>query len=243
MGVFRSSKHDNLPLFDADKLTYGNEEAEAEGAKIPDLTIGLMASDHRAWDFTDKNSERASGFHTSDDVLELFDFNTIQQLQKRELLEFPYECGKRTNRTSTIFPFALWEAKKADSGCSHQSALAQNCVKVKRILKWQRDVANGSKVPWNPLVWVYISIGAQWSVYGCHIQENDGRVEDQYVSEATSFYVSSHTYIHMSRCYEDCGRVVPRMTMVLYSFCTLSTSWRCGQTIFTRRSQKLACAI
>ncbi|KAH7385426.1 hypothetical protein DE146DRAFT_739530 [Phaeosphaeria sp. MPI-PUGE-AT-0046c] len=172
-----STVHSNNPNFDVDKLRYCG--FDGEGVKIPDLTIGLLMWDHNLY-----HAPPAMGL----DGLETIQqheltkalrpstvHETLYDLEEKKLINplFMFAKGRkgvhvqRTCRPTLSFPFAVWEAKKANEG----DAVAQNALKVKMILFWQRDLARHAHIDWVPLVFHFISTGSEWHLYACHLDE------------------------------------------------------------------------
>ncbi|KAF2180881.1 hypothetical protein K469DRAFT_793295 [Zopfia rhizophila CBS 207.26] len=167
MDLCRDQEHLNLPNFDtAAELAYPG--FENEGTKIPDRTFGLLSYDLNEW---------LDVSHMGNDRVRLFDQALLRRLEEEEYLKPPFSrhgtAGKKRVREMHLhFPFALWEVKRKGGGYDHQSAQTQNAVKVKKILEWQYQTSQRAKVPWEPLVWYFISVGSDWTLHACHFQQN-----------------------------------------------------------------------
>jgi hypothetical protein len=126
------------------------------------------------------------------DLVKPFRHDNLDKLEKGGFLKplFAYAKPKkgtrveRTSRSPLTFPFAIWEAKKASEG----NPVAQNILKIKVILEWQRDVAKRANISWIPLVFHFVSVGSEWKLYACHVQPSTGnkKTEDTFVSFAST---------------------------------------------------------
>lgn len=151
---------------------------ENEDKKIPDLTIGLHTYDLQRWDDNQNDALLPDG------RVQMFDQNLLRRLENAGYLPTPFlkpgSHGRRVADMSLAFPFAFWEAKRAGGGYDHLAAKKQNALKIKMILKWQDEIAKAAKVPWLPLAWYFISVGAEWEIYGCYFQQKrsapEGRI-------------------------------------------------------------------
>lgn len=139
----------------------------AGGARILDLTIGLHTYNLDEWpdDATKEN-----------DRVKLFDADLLGNISTiiTPLFVEP-GTGKHSGFLNFAFPFAIWEAKRPAGSSDHDGAVIHNAEKVQMLLKWQSDVWDRSGIPnqsWSPLVWVFVSVGAKWEVYGCHIRHD-----------------------------------------------------------------------
>lgn len=97
--------------------------------------------------------------------------------------------SQRTCRPSLNFPFALWEAKRASEG----NAVAQNALKVKMVLVWQRDLAYRARIEWSPLMFHFVSAGSEWKLYACHLRKADDprEAKEQLKDDCVSFSIST----------------------------------------------------
>jgi hypothetical protein len=178
--------HLNFSNFCFRRSTYIKDKAE--GAKTPDLTIGLLAWSENSWHAPPNMTVAEMEDILKHNLVKPFRHDTLDRLEKDGFIEplFAYSkpkrgtCVERTKRPSVAFPFAIWEAKKASEG----NPVAQNILKIKLILKWQQALAKRANIAWEPLVFHFVSVGSEWKIYVCHIQPStdSARSKDTFVS-------------------------------------------------------------
>ncbi|CAO2653299.1 Nn.00g027100.m01.CDS01 [Neocucurbitaria sp. VM-36] len=174
--------HLNVSNFDIAKLTYPGYEDEKK--KIPDLTVGLLAWSENAWSAPPTMNESEMDKIIAHDLVRPFRLDVLDSLENAGLLKplFTFPKSKkgvhvnRMRKSPITFPFLIWEAKKASEG----DPVAQNALKVKMILEWQRDLAERAKIAWKPLVFHLVSMGSKWTVYACHIQPSKKKTGNIY---------------------------------------------------------------
>jgi hypothetical protein len=173
--------------FDTDKVTYLS--FENENRKTPDLTVGLLIWSQdlcRAPPGMKDNKLKKVLRH---DLVRPFRNDIVDELEKeghlKPLIAFSKpEKGThvdRETRPPINFPFILWEAKRT----GRADPVAQNALKVKMILEWQQDLASRAQVLWDPLVFHFVNVGAEWKLYACHMQTPTGKSRSTCVSYST----------------------------------------------------------
>jgi hypothetical protein len=173
--------------FDTDKVTYLGFEKEKR--KTPDLTVGLLIWSRNLCRTPPGMSNKKLKETLQHDLVRPFRNDRLDGLEKEKhvepLIAFPKPKKgthvSRASRPSINFPFILWEAKRAGEG----DPVAQNALKVKMILQWQQDLASRAGVSWDPLVFHFVNVGAEWKIYACHIHTPTGKGKSTCVSYST----------------------------------------------------------
>ncbi|KAI1764531.1 hypothetical protein GGR53DRAFT_530350 [Hypoxylon sp. FL1150] len=120
-----------------------------------------------------KMPDRTFGLKTTEKVNQLLERIMITAVAKGETFEFsPF----KSTTNAPIFPFLILEAKSDSSKNGFQDIQTQSAFPVWKFLTLQRQLQ--LKTPGaaeEPLVWFLGNRGSEWKVYGCYVDEADGR--------------------------------------------------------------------
>ncbi|KAI1139717.1 hypothetical protein F5Y05DRAFT_379853 [Hypoxylon sp. FL0543] len=120
-----------------------------------------------------KTPDRTFGLKTTEKVNQLLERLALETATTSEIMEFtPFKLA--TN--PPIFPFLILEAKSDSSRNGFQDIQTQTAFPVWKFLTLQRQLQlKTGCTSEEPLVWFLGNRGSEWKVYGCYVNETDGR--------------------------------------------------------------------